>query len=187
MEALLRLRAWLFKSLSRPSTNHVEPFQPLPDDATVLRVLKKKEPFFSPPDYREPTRDAFRPTTADVEEGKRRGRSPGVSVFDQSRCSPQQAVTIRTHFATLASRPLGEVGVYSIAVSVVRQIGRAYNPDVDVVTDPLVKEDGAPLDIPGADGHSLIEGLWEPSKSKRRGPDYKALLDKLATSAVPPE
>lgn len=173
------LVAFFVRTMS-PSPSLAPRFTPLPTGSSVVRVLGRKPHFFHPPDFREPKPEVFKPNSRDIEEGAARGRPPGVSVFDCSGCSVADAVLIRTR---QGGRPLGEVIALKIGVDDVRRIGRAYNPAVDVVADPIETSEGRVLDLPGADAHALIEGLHEVDRSRRRSPDYKALLDRLATTA----
>lgn len=152
--------------------------EPLPDGAFVLRVLEPKKIFFTDPEHRVPSSDAFRPTPADVEDGQRRGIAPGLSVFDASRTTPPQAIAIREAFR---EAPLVDPRVFSLAVDRVRQLVRAYSTEGDVVRDPLTGPHAA---LPGASGHALILGLYEPERQRRRAPTYKRFLDEIASAAV---
>jgi len=158
--------------------------QPLPAGAWVLRALAVKDVFFEPPEHRTPTPDAFKPNSADIKEGERRGLPVGVSVFDRARTTPEQAVAIRCWFAQKGGRDPPEYRVLEIAADQVRDIARAYNPDADVISDPITDE-GA-RDLPGADGHAAIRGLYQPDRKQRQSPDYKAMLDRLAGQAQHP-
>lgn len=155
--------------------------QPLPDDTTVLRALEIKRPFFEDPDHRYPTGNAFKPNSRDIEDGRERGVPPGVSVFDSSKAMPEHAVAIRQWFVERGGREFLPMRVFALGVTEVRQLGRAYNPEVDVVADPI----STPVarDLPGADGHASIWGLYEPVRRKRRSPKYKALLDRFAMAS----
>lgn len=176
------LKAHFLRMTSR-SPELPERFTPLPDDVQLLRVLAKTQHFFEPPDFKEPTPEAFKPNRKDVEEGERRNRPPGVSVFDERGCSASQAIAIREHFAAQGGRPARSMLTLRISVGTVKSLARTWNPDIDVVTDPITADDGEPLQLAGADAHALIEGLYEPDKTRRKSSDYKALLDRLATAA----
>ena len=154
---------------------------PLPAGSSVLRALEAKAPFFRSPDHREPTGSAFKPSTADVGDAERRGLPVGVSVFHREMTTPQQAVGVRKWFADQAGRELLTIRVFELTVDTIRAVVRAYSADGDVVSDPIT-EKGA-CDLPGADGHALMVGIYEPSKKLRKGPAYKAMLDKLAEAA----
>ncbi len=57
-------------------------------------------------------------------------------------------------------------------------------PQVAVVADPLREGDrGDHPMLAGAEGHCLIEGLYEPSKRRRNAPEYRNMLALLARQA----
>lgn len=159
----------------------VPKFIALANDGVVLRLGKLKAPLFAPPDFLEPTGALFKPTGSDEAEAVARNRPVGVSVFDDARTNPGEARTVRQHFS---SEPLGPMAAYAISVSsVLNEIAKYPGAAGAVLSDPIC--DGErPLAVPGACGHAVIEGLHEADPKKKKRPEYKALLDRVAQAAT---
>ena len=134
-----------------------EPFSPVPDDHDVLRFVVQGGRFF-PPGHTHPDPDWLIPTSKDKEEAARRGRVPGLSVWDTHRCRLSQA-------RKLAERPHDHA--YVAHVAALRGVAASLLPPshpLDVVTDPLTARRGEP----GWDGHALIEGLARPAGAPKQ-------------------
>ena len=155
---------------------------PLPEHAVVLRALEAKPPFFASPAHVEPTGDAFKPNSADIAEGARRGLPVGISVFDDAKTTPAETVGIRRWYAERARKELQPVRVFRLSAADVRRVARAYTPTADVVDDPITEE-GA-RELGGASGHAAIWGLFEPDSRLRRSPEYKAMLDRMVAASA---
>ncbi len=153
----------------------------LADDLGVMRVAKHVAPLFKPPDYRNPTWRAFKLTGEDVAEGTKRGRDPGLSVFDTERATPENAVDIRDFFERrYRQRPLGPASVY--ATNAVRVREATQRADIAAFHDPLPdpEDETRQWAREGARGHAVIEGLYESDPDKQESADYKAMLAKVA-------
>ena len=153
----------------------------LADEVGVMRVAKHVSPLFKPPDYHHPTWRAFRPTDDDVAEGQNREREPGLSVFDEIRCSAESAVAIRDFFERRhRGRPLGPASVYASTATRLRDAARRSG--LAAFHDPLPDPDEPQRawDREGASGHAVIEGLYEPDPDLRESADYKAMLARVA-------
>ena len=142
-------------------------FERLPDAAFVFRLAETGKSYL-PPGVRLPNAELFEPSTEDKREGERRRRPAGVSVWDQALATVDQATAIR--FAP-ADPPEG-VRAFGLEVREVLTIGSIHNRQLEIVADPRPEEDG-----PGAEGHSLIEGLERPRGLPR--PHHKNLLTDL--------
>jgi hypothetical protein len=145
------------------------PFMPLPAAAFVFRLAEIGKRFL-PEDAVLPLSDFFIPSSEDRRQAGDRGRSAGVSVWDLALTTVVQAESIRFNPDT----PSGAVRAFGLHVGTARDIGRACGKEIDVVADPLPGERG-----PGAEGHSLIEGL------ERKGgprPEYRRMLDRLVSA-----
>lgn len=151
----------------------VEPFSPLPESATIFRLAEPGTAFL--PEGRVlPLPDWLRPTKADEEEGARRGRLPGLSVWDHALSTTAQG------------RRLSGRGASALAFSaaVADLVERAHTfaggaVPLDLVRDPLL--DHRPE--PGWEGHALVEGLARlPGQPKSR---YKELRSAMVDAFYP--
>ena len=125
---------------------------------------------FLPQDAVRPSADWLRPTSADVREGKERGRTPGVSLWDRELASVEQA-------CNLSGKRGGEAFGMTVARSI--EIGRQHDRELAVVYDPLDEHEPTP----GWQGHALLEGLHWPGKAQKRA--RKALREALVAEVVP--
>ncbi len=75
---------------------------PIHEQARLLRLHRRRDPFFDPPEFLTPTEDFFKPNKHDIDEGNRRKREPGVSVFDHALTTPDEARVIRNCFSSSA-------------------------------------------------------------------------------------
>jgi len=101
----------------------------------------------------------LRPTTEDVEEGKRIGRPPGLSTWDAGVTTKTQAAAF-LHNATPTPWK-----AFQTRVGAVRDLACKRVRSLDVLTDPLD-------DLrPGAEGHCRIEGLQRPTGMLKRTQD----------------
>ncbi len=140
------------------------PFQPLPNGASVFRLVSLKAVFI-PEGALFPVGEAFRPSSDDHAEALRCDRRVSVSVWNRAMTTVDQACAFR--HGTLV-RP------YLLNVDAVRAISEV----IDVVEDPLLD------DIwPGADAHCGILGLdRNPGESKG---SHRNRLEAVAELAVP--
>lgn len=152
----------------------------IPPEVDVLRVIKPKMAIHVPEGARYPTWEAMRPTEEDKERLPVR-----VSVWDSRRTSVTEAVALRV--AATQADPARtndeDFLAFALEVAAVRDVGAELNNQrMRVVRDP----DGIVQCIallPGADGHSGIEGLdREPGTPKA---DWKKLLGALARKCRP--
>ena len=143
-----------------------ERFSPLPDEAFIFRLVDPGSRFL-PADAQLPIPDWFEPSSTDKEEGERRGRNPGLSVWDQAGASVENA-------RHLTGRANGIA--FGLSVDDCKRIGQSYERVLSVVADPL----DARAPTPGWDAHSLVEGLKRPPHVERRV--HKDLLAELAHS-----
>lgn len=153
----------------------------LPVDLGLMRVVKHTPPLFVPPDYVNPTWRAFRLTDQDVEESRIRGREPGLSVFDVQRSSATSALNIRNDLELRhRARPLGPANVYVTNVARLREVTRRIH--LSAFHDPLPDPDDPTRlwDREGADGHAVLEGLYEENERKQESPAYKDMLARVA-------
>lgn len=144
----------------------------LPGDATCLRVIRQDLRNFFDAGTGLPNHKAFEPSSEDKKHIPVR-----VSVFDEERTTPAQAVAIRRYFALKPQRYV----VYGLDVEDAIAAGMAYDIKVRVVRDleHLVE---AVATMPGADGHCGIEGL---ETEAAKDPDTaRALRDELAFQCV---
>lgn len=133
-------------------------FEPLPESAFVFRLAETNS-MFIPEGARLPNAELFTPSSKDKEEAKKRGRPPGVSVWDRDLTTVEQARTIRYW----PNEPPDGIRAFSLNVGFVRGVGKQFDRQIDVVADPESQEKG-----PGASGHSLIEGLKRPPDQSRK-------------------
>lgn len=147
-------------------------FEPLADEALVFRLAETGKCFL-PKGARFPNADIFQPTSADKAEAERRGREPGVSVWDREYSSLEQSTRLWFH----PEQPPPGVRGFGALVAAFKETARARDRSLSVVADPRPKEHG-----PGAEGHSLIEGLKRPGGTPR--PAHKMLLSKLVEACT---
>ena len=143
------------------------PFKPLAQDAFVFRLAETGKRFL-PEGSRFPNADLFEPSSADKAAAARRGREPGISVWDRAHTSLVQASRL---WFRRGEPPTGVRG-FGAQVGVFKKTALAWDRALEVVADPLPQEHG-----PGAGGHSLMEGLKRPAGTPR--PIHKKLLSKL--------
>lgn len=144
----------------------------------VYRVIEPR-PIHLPDGAKYPTWDAFNPSSKD------KSRIPvRVSVWDSAKTPAARAVEFRM-LAYEGDKALAksEFQAYELKVSTVSAVGAAHdNERMRVVYDPT----GVPETIahlPGADGHSGIEGLDRSAKTPR--PKWKDMLRALADHCKP--
>lgn len=154
-----------------------QPFDKLPSDRTIIRANKRSGHFWNPPDYDEPTGEAFRPNERDKEA--REGHPSGVSVFDMAYTSIQEAKAIR--IVNNLELTEDDLGILLIEVGTVEQIAQNYGYEVEVLADPITEEPA--VHCAGAEGHAVISGMIRKSNGKREKRNYSAMLDDLACSA----
>ena len=124
-----------------------------------------------PPDSTKPQPQDFYPSSEDKAEAKARGIDPLVSVWDEERCSLDQAKAI---FA----RPA--VG-FGLSVQQIREVRIAGSDEsLSVLRDPLT---GPRARMPGAEGHCGIRGLKRLAGVQRL--DYKRMCLLLSDLAEP--
>ncbi|MBN1209976.1 MAG: hypothetical protein JXB05_34310 [Myxococcaceae bacterium] len=143
-----------------------ERFSPLPDDALIFRLADPGSQFL-PADAELPLPRWFEPSSGDVEEGERRNRPPGLSVWDRDRATVENA-------RQLTQRPQGMA--FGLKVGFCKSLGQHHQRELAVVADPL----DARQPEPGWDGHSLVEGLKRPPGGTRQA--HKDLLMALSQS-----
>ena len=151
------------------SSRMCDRFSQLRPEARVFR-LADPGGCFLPAGSVLPLPEWFRPTSADEAEGGKRGRPAGVSVWDDSLTTVDDAKQLADKPGALAFR---------IGVGRCVAIGRGCERELAVVRDPLDEERPAP----GWDGHSLIEGLQRPSGCPKK--KQKALLSRLVEACEP--
>lgn len=155
---------------------------PLPTDAEVYRVIRPKMVIHIPLGAIYPTWEAFRPTDQDKEQKPVR-----VSVWDANRTTSRQAKTLRiTATEADAARPVADdLHVFALGVADVTSTGERFkNNRMRVVHDP----DGITNELaclPGADGHSGIEGLDRENGTPKN--EWKQVLLALAGLCKPVE
>lgn len=147
-------------------------FKPLGDTATWFRLAEQGSVHL-PKDAVQPRAEWLRPTDADVQEGQRRGRSPGVSVWDRGLTTVSQACLLAAKSGGLA---------FGMTVARCLAIGREQQPErrLDIVSDPLDEQKSTP----GWEGHALLEGLHWEGESKRAKRDRKALREAIIAELV---
>lgn len=142
------------------------------DDEVVFRQVRLD---MFPEDSGRPLPLAFRPSSADEQEGQQRGELVQLSVWDAHRTTPEQATSIRERER---GGPVAPSKTVCLRVGRVRELSEPSVLGLDVVRAPLV------LSVEGADGHCGITGL-----GKRDHPTSKRLrkryMFELARSCQP--
>ena len=146
-----------------------ERFSPVGDDRLVFRLVATGSTFL-PPGAILPLPSWFEPSSGDVAEGAARGRVPGLSAWDQSLTSVEQA-------RALTARP--DQLAFGLRAQGIREVGQRFGRALAIVYDPL--DQLAPG--PGWEGHVLIEGLKRPPEQSRAV--HKDCQVELARRCVP--
>ena len=141
----------------------LERFAPLPGDSVVFRFVDKNS-YFLPADAEQPLPGWFEPSKGDVEEGQRRGRPPGLSVWDRQRARVEEV-------RNLVNRP--QSLAFGLKVEECVAIGQRHGRQLAVVADSLDERNPAP----GWDAHALIEGLKRPPGTGKR--EHQEMLSDL--------
>ena len=143
----------------------------LPRAKSVIRLAPHKPKFFEPAPARRLLPSIFEPTNEDKREAERRGLSgPQVSVWDTDLTTPAQAKAFRPSPDACA--------VLCLSVGLIEDIGREFDRQLAVVSDPL------PADRrtrPGWEGHCGIGGLARPAGTAR--PVTKQLWARLVRAS----
>lgn len=126
-------------------------FDPVPDGNVVFRIARDA---FVSPGSKLPLRSWLALTTEDKTKATARGREPGLSGFDQTMTSADQAVAL-LGWAASAS--------FGTTVSVWKQTGARFELEVLAVYLPLMDKQPQP----GWEGHVLVEGLRRPPGYER--------------------
>lgn len=147
-----------------------EQFAPLSDEAEVFRLARVGSRFLTR-DQILPLPEWLIPSTGDREEGVRRGRPAGLSVWDRERTSLQQAKSFLTGE--------GDVRGFVIPIREARTVAERHSRQLAFVRDSICPRD--PRE--GCDGHSLIEGLERPHGVLKTA--NKDLLSSLRDCCVP--
>jgi hypothetical protein len=151
----------------------------IPQEVDVYRVIRPRMIIYVPSGAKYPTWEAFRPTDQDKRQTPVR-----VSVWDSRRTTSRQAKALRVAATEAdATRQSDALQVFELGVSdVVRTGERFKNPRMRVVRDP----EGITAEIislPGADGHSGIEGLDRDDGTPKS--EWKQVLNALAERCRP--
>lgn len=146
-----------------------ERFSPVADDRMVFRLVATGSVFL-PAGAILPLPIWFEPSSGDVAEGAARGRRPGLSAWDRSLASVEQA-------CDLTQRP-GQLA-FGLSAGAVREVGGRFGRALDIVYDPL----DALSPRAGWEGHVLIEGLKRSPETAR--PAHKDCLIELARRCGP--
>lgn len=133
-------------------------------------MVKQPGPYW-PEDAQLPTAAMLQPTDEDIEEGKKSGRGPGVSVFDDAGFDHDVACWVRSDRAYEDRARWKSRAAPVASLRAQSPFGRA----LDVVCDPIAPDDRV---IPNAcpantvravrDGHALLEGI-DPAPPKIKG------------------
>lgn len=132
----------------------LERFSPVPDPAFIFRLVEP-ESHFLPADAELPLPRWFEPSSGDVEEGARRGRPPGLSVWNRDLVAVEGV-------RRLVGRPRAKA--FGLTVERCKAIGQGHQRALAVVADPLDEHQPTP----GWDAHGLIEGLKRPPAVSRQ-------------------
>jgi hypothetical protein len=147
----------------------------LPPNVDVYRVVKPAM-IHAPTGAMYPTWEAFRPTDVD-----KRHNPVRVSVWDSRKTTAKQSAELRVQAAAAdaARQGAGRLHVFALDTSRITGIGVKFNNQkLRAVSDPDgIAESIASL--PGADGHSGIEGLDKAPGAPKH--EWKNMLDELAT------
>ena len=136
---------------------------------SVCRLVKISPSF--PPGSKAPRVGDFIPSTREREDAEKRGVAALLSVFDEERTTLGEAKNIYGSANECIGFGLSVEGVRNIRTP---KTGRGLR----VLRDPLPAE---MADLPGASGHSGIEGLHRPPGAPKD--DFKYLRLKLVDLA----
>jgi hypothetical protein len=143
-----------------------ERYSPLADGAFIFRLADPGSQFL-PMDAELPLPRWFEPSSGDVAEGEKRGRPPGLSVWDKQYATVEDA-------RQLLGRP--QSAAFGMSVAGCKLISQTHKREIAVVSDPL--DEQAPK--LGWEAHALIEGLKRPPGTTRQA--HLDLLTELAQS-----
>ena len=169
-----------------------ERYQPLPNEQTVFRTVKRGGGFL-PPGHKLPKPDWLEPTKEDQKEAEKAGRSPGLSMWDAEYTTFNQACTWRR-------TPETEQLAFATTVESILLVGTTHKRNLGVVADPLdldapehktilaqLRNDVLQQQQQSAQGHSLAEGIRKPSGANTRAHrEFRAELASKFEPFVPP-
>jgi hypothetical protein len=157
-----------------------EQYEALPNTSEVFRLVKPGGGFL-PVGHRLPKPEWLEPSEDDVKEAARTGRRPGLSVWDTTLSSVEQA-------CIWGKRTPSDQLAFSASVANIHGAALARSRAIDVVADPLDVNVEPQLSIlnaepeqaslaASAEGHALIEGIRRPDgTSKKDHRDFRAAL-----------
>lgn len=125
-----------------------ERYSRLADAAVVVRLVSPQSSFL-PATAVLPLPQWLEPSPQDVEEAGKSGRPPGITVWDASRTSAEQA-------RALSGKPDGRA--FAAQVKQCMKVAVDHARPIAVVADPVDEK----MPSAGWEGHALIEGLRRP-------------------------
>jgi len=159
----------------------------LSSESSVFRTVQTGGGFL-PAGHLFPKPEWLEPNERDQQDADRTGRVAGLSVWDRAKATVVQACVWRQ------LEPEQQVA-FAASVGSLREAARAYERDLDVVSDPLPVDEEPWAGILAAhpdgmrssqrfsaDGHTLVEGIKRPADvERRRHRDFREALSREFT------